>query len=99
MYERVYCRPRRGDSGVVASEVSIAPRKARHRASDVSDFTKWKFILILLGCGLLAGACANDSTADNDQPRHHRHGNGHGRERMETDDRSSNPSPTPALGW
>jgi hypothetical protein len=61
---------------------------------------KRKFGLLLLGCALFFGACANDdSSADNSRHRHHRHGGGHSREQMETVDRSSNPSPTPALGW
>jgi hypothetical protein len=54
-------------------------------------------LLLLLGCALFAGACADDSTADNTQHRH-RHGSGHGRDQSETNDRSNNPSPTPALG-
>ena len=88
MDESVYCRPGRGDSGLVASELSIKG-------------TRWKFVLLALGCGLFFGACANDS-ADDDSGgahRHHRHGNGHAREHTETIDRSDNPSPTPALGW
>jgi hypothetical protein len=96
MYERVNCRPRRGDSGLVASGVPISSTERCPRAR---DFTKWKFILLLLGCGLFLGACANDSTDDSTEHRHHRHGNGHGREQMETVDRSDSPSPTPALGW
>ena len=58
-----------------------------------------EFVLLLLGCGLLIGACASDSTDDNTPHRHHRHGNGHGRDQTESIDRSDNPSPTPALGW
>jgi hypothetical protein len=93
MHECVYCRPHGGDSGLVASEIPIGGRKGCLR------FTKWKFILLLLGGGLLIGACANDSTEDNTPHRHHRRGNGHGRDQTESIDRSDNPSPTPALGW
>jgi hypothetical protein len=96
MYERVYCPQRRGDSGFVASEPSISARQGGHRGS---RFAKWNLVLFFLGCVLFTGACANDSTDDNTQPRHHRHGNGHGRDQTETNDRSDNPSPTPALGW
>jgi hypothetical protein len=92
MYECVYCRPRRGDSGLVPSELPISGPDRFHR-------DKWKFVLLLLGCGLLIGACASDSGDDTTRHRHHRHGNGHGRDQTETVDRSDNPSPTPALGW
>jgi hypothetical protein len=51
-------------------------------------------ILLLFGCALFAGACANDSTDDHPQHRHHRHGH----DQTETNERSDNPSPTPALG-
>ena len=98
MDECVYCRPRRGDSGLVPSELSISGTERCHRGK---HGTKWKFVLLVFGCGLFFGACANDS-ADEDSGgahRHHRHGNGHGREQTETIDRSDNPSPTPALGW
>lgn len=93
MYEHVYCLPRRGDSGLVASKLSISGTQRRHL------FAQWRFVLLLLGCGLLIGACANDSADDTTQHRHHRHGNGHGRDQTESVDRSDNPSPTPALGW
>jgi hypothetical protein len=96
MDECAYCRLRRGDSGSVASELSISGTERRHRGS---HGTKWKFVLLALGCGLFFGACANDSDDDSGAHRHHRHGDGHGREQTETIDRSSNPSPTPALGW
>jgi hypothetical protein len=86
MDECVYCRPPCGDSGLVASKLSISG-------------TKWKFVLFLLGCGLFVSACAKDSTDDNGgSHRHHRHGNGHGREQTETIDRSDNPIPTPSPG-
>ena len=97
MDECVYCRPRRGDSGLVASEHSISGTERCHRES---PGTKWTFVLPLLACGLFVSACANDSDDDSGgSHRHHRHGDGHGREQTETVDRSSNPSPTPALGW
>jgi hypothetical protein len=96
MYECVYCRPRCGDSGLVASE---APISSTHRYHRDSQLAKRKFVFLLLGCGLLIGACANDSGDDTTQHRHHRHGNGHGRDQTQTVDRSDNPSPTPALGW
>jgi hypothetical protein len=98
MDECVYCRPRRDDSGLVASELFSSGPERCHRGS---HGPKWKFVLLLLGCGFFFGACANDS-ADDDSGgahRHHRRGNGHGREQTETIDRSSTPSPTPALGW
>jgi hypothetical protein len=53
-------------------------------------------IILLLGCALFAGACANDSADDNSPRQHHRHGNGRGQ--TETNNSSDNPSPTPALG-
>jgi hypothetical protein len=94
MYERVYCPQCSGDSGSVASELSIRipppPRGSR--------LAKWQLVLLVLGCALLGSGCANDSTDDNTQHRHHRHGKGGGREQTETVDRSSDPSPTPALG-
>jgi hypothetical protein len=97
MYERVYCRPRCGVSGLVASEIPIGREERRHYGS---HFTKSKFIILLvLGCGLLIGGCANDSNDDTTEHRHHRRGSGHGRDQTETVDRSDNPSPTPALGW
>ena len=80
----------------MGSKLSIGRRQ---RGQDASGFGKWKLILLLLGCALIVGACADDSTADNTQQRHHRHGSGHGRDQSETVDRSNNPSPTPALGW
>jgi len=55
-------------------------------------------ILLLLGCALFTGACANDSADESSPRQHHRHGNGRGRGQTETNDRSDNPSPTPALG-
>jgi hypothetical protein len=86
MDECVSCRPLRGDSGLVAPKLSICG-------------TKWKFVLLLLGCGLFVSACAKDSTDDNGgSHRHHRHGNGHGRDQTETIDRSDNPIPTPSPG-
>jgi hypothetical protein len=97
MYENVPYSQRRGDSRLVASEPAVSEMRHRRRAR---CHGKWKFGLLLLGCALFCGACANDdSSADNSQHRHHRHGNGNGREQMETVDRSNNPSPTPALGW
>jgi len=51
-------------------------------------------ILLLLGCALFFGACANDSTDEHPQHRHHRHSH----DQSETNDRSDNPSPTPGLG-
>ena len=96
MYEYVYCRPHRGDLGLVAFEL---PSNGPERCHRGSHFTKWKSVLLLLSCGFFVGACANDSTDDNTPQRHHRHGNGHGRDQMESVDRSDNPSPTPALGW
>jgi hypothetical protein len=95
MDECVYCRPRRGDSGLVASELSISRTEYCHRRS---HGPKWTFVLLLFGCGLFVSACASDSTDEANQHRHHRHGNGHGREQTETIDRSSNPSPTPSPG-
>jgi hypothetical protein len=97
MDQCVYGRPRRGDSGLVPSELLVSGTQC-HRGSRA---TKWELVLLVLGCGLFFGACANDS-ADEDSGgahRHHRRGNGHGREQTETIDRSDNPSPTPALGW
>jgi len=95
MDECVYCRPPRGDSGLVASELSLGTERC-HRGS---HGTKWKFVLLFLGCGLFFSACANDSAGDNGgSHRHHRHGNGHGRDQTETIDRSSNPIPTPSPG-
>jgi len=93
MDECDYCRPPRRHAGLVASKLSIRGTERCHRA-------KWKFVLLFLGCGLFVTACANDSADDDSggSNRHHRHGNGHGREQTETIDRSSNPSPTPALG-
>jgi len=92
MDECVYCRPPRGDSGLVASKLSISGTERRHRA-------KWKFVLLFLGCGLFVSACANDSADDSGGAhRHHRHGNGHGPDQTETIDRSSNPIPTPSPG-
>ena len=99
MDECVYCRPRRGDSGLVASELSISGTERCHRGS---HGTKWKFVLLLLGCGLFVSACAHDSDDDSGGARrHHRRGNGHAREKMETLDRSDSPSPspTPTPGW
>jgi hypothetical protein len=65
-----------------------------------SDSRLVTFVLLLLGCGLFVSACANDSDDDSgDSHRRHRSGNGRNREHMETIDHSSNPSPTPALGW
>lgn len=96
MHERVSCPQRSGDSGLVASELSIGgipPPPRRNR------FTKRKLVPLFLGCALFGTACANDSGDDQSRPRHHRHGNGHGREQTETVDRSSNPSPTPAFGF
>jgi hypothetical protein len=98
MDECVYCRLRRGDSGLVPSELSIS---GMERCPRRSYGAKWNTVLLLLGCGLFVSACAHDS-ADDDTGgahRHHRHGDEHGREQTETIDRSSNPSPTPALGW
>lgn len=96
MYECVYCPQRRGDSGLVASELSISRLQ---RGDGARRIGRWKHVLLLLGCALFAGACADDSTADKTEHRQHRHGNGRGREQTETVDRSSDPSPTPALGW
>ena len=97
MDECVYCRPPRGDSGLVVPELSVGGTESHHRGSRGAN---WRFVLLLFGCGLFVSACANDSADDNGgSHRHHRHGNGHGREQTETIDRSSNPSPTPALGW
>jgi hypothetical protein len=96
MDECVYCRPRRGDLGLVASKLSISGTERCHRGS---HGTKWKFVLLFLGCGLFFSACANDSADDNGgSHRHHRHGNGQGRDQTETIDRSSNPIPTPSPG-
>jgi hypothetical protein len=96
MYGWVHYPLRRGDSGLVAPELSI---DGTQRGDGPNHFRKWKLVLVLLGCALFCSACADDSTADNTQQRHHRRGNGHGRDQTETVDRSNNPSPTPALGW
>jgi hypothetical protein len=96
MYECVSCPRRRADSGLVASELSMGGIPRRRQPWRLR---KGKLFLLILGCALFSGACANDSTAENTQHRHHRHGNGHGRDQTETVDRSDNPSPTPALGW
>jgi hypothetical protein len=93
MYECVFRSRRHGDSGLVASELSIS---GIQRGRQSSGFRKGKFVLVLLGCALCA--CADDSTADNTH-RKHRHGSSHGREQMETVDRPNNSSPPPALGW
>jgi len=55
-------------------------------------------ILLLFGCALFAGACANDSADDSSPHQHHRHGSGRGRGQTNTNTNSENPSPTPALG-
>jgi hypothetical protein len=97
MDECVYCRLRRGDSGLVASKLPIS---GTGRCDRGSHGTKWKFVLLLLGCGLFVSGCAHDSGDDSGGAhRHHRHGDGHAREKMETVDRSDSSSPTPALGW
>jgi hypothetical protein len=95
MYEHVYCRSRRSDSELVASELPL-DRAQRHGGSSIAN---WKFLLLLLGSAFFLGACASDSADDSSPQRHRRHGNGHGRDQTETVDRSDNPSPTPALGW
>jgi hypothetical protein len=96
MYERVYCSQGSGDPELVASELSIGGIPPPPRRS---HFTKEKLVLLVLGCALLGSGCANDSSDDSSGPRRHRHGKGGGREQTETVDRSSDPSPTPALGW
>ncbi|HEY2140360.1 MAG TPA: hypothetical protein VGH00_09790 [Chthoniobacterales bacterium] len=95
MYERVYYRPRGGDSELVASELPLGRAQQHHRRS----IAKRKLLVLLLGNAFFLGACASDS-ADDTTPQHHRRrGSGHGRDQTETVDRSDNPSPTPALGW
>lgn len=99
MDEGVFRSRRHGDSGLVPSELSIGEtERGGHR------FRKWTLVPLLLGCALFVGACADDSTTDNNHHRKHRHGSGHEREQMETVDRSdnsSNSSPAPSLapGW
>jgi hypothetical protein len=95
MYERVYCRSRRSDWELVASELPL-DQAQRHCRSSIA---KRKFLLLLFGSAFFLGACASDSADDSTPQRHRRHGNGHGRDQTETVNRSDNPSPTPALGW
>jgi hypothetical protein len=101
MYECVFRTRRHGDSELVPSELSIGETE---RGGQSTRFRKWILVPLLLGCALLNGACADDSTADNNSHRKHRHGSGHGREQMETVDRSDNSSnssstPAPTPGW
>ncbi len=95
MHEGVFCSQRRGDSGLVASELSTG---GMPRARGPGRFKRPRLVLLVLGCVLLNFACANDSDDDQPQQRHHRHGNGQGRDQNQTNDRSDNPSPTPAFG-
>jgi hypothetical protein len=99
MYECVFHSWRLGDSRLVPSELSI--NKVPHGCRS-NRFSKGKLVLVLVGCALFNGACADDSTADNTSHRKHRHGSGHGREQSETVDRSgdsSNSTPASTPGW
>jgi hypothetical protein len=98
MYECVVRSRPHGDSGLVASELSIGGKQQGRRKA---RFRKWTVVALLLGGAVFNGGCADDSTADNTRHRNHRHGSGHGREQMETVDRSGDSSPTPAPtpGW
>jgi hypothetical protein len=101
MYECVVHSRRHGDSGLVASELSISGIQHGRRKT---RFRKWTVVALLLGSALFNGGCADDSTADNTHHRKHRHGSGPGREQSETVDRSgdssnSSPAPAPTPGW
>jgi hypothetical protein len=97
MYECAFRTRRRDDPRLVSPEISFIRAQ---RGRQPSCLRKGKLVLLLLGCALFIGACADDSGTDNTKHRH-RHGSGHGREQTETIDRSNSSSPTPAPtpGW